>query len=244
MSFMNAVAQTGGEDGLAAVAAATGLDSNSARSAMDALCPAIARQLQAKAKDDPGLLDHLLDLLDDNSAGDGPAGEEAMLDGGAMLEALYGSEAAALSALKTIVPEAAQPALDILAPVSAAAVIAAVAQQHPAHQAQASALSQALPAVGGSIVGSIIGALVAGAIRGVVRQITSQATRSITGSITGRQRRSGRTAGTGTGKKAGSGTGRRRRKAAADTSTSSGTGGTTGINLEDILGGIFGTKRN
>lgn len=232
MSFMNAVTGAGSLD---EVARATGLDEVTVKSALEVLCPSIARQLQLKAKADPELLDHLLDLLDDNGTDDGPAGQEAMLDGGAMLEALYGSEAEAIAMLKPIVPDAAAPALDILAPVGAAAVIAAVAAQHPEHQAPPSALSQALPAVGGSIVGSIIGALVAGAIKGVVRQITSQATRSITGSITGKQRRSGRTAGSG---KA-TGTGRRRRRTATNTST---TGGTSGINLDDILCGIFGNK--
>lgn len=139
-----------------------------------------------------------------------------MLDGNAVLKALYGSKASAFKALQPVA-DAGAPALAVLAPVSAAAVIAAVSHQ------QKSSLSGALPLAGGSIFGTLVSAIIAGAVREAVRQITSSTRRRTSTSSTRTSSRS-------------------RKKTTAKKPKTTRKRSTSGIDLEDILVGLFGTK--
>jgi hypothetical protein len=220
MSLTSILDTGNGGETIAQVAEAAGVDAATARRAMDALCPVIASQLQAKAKDDPGLVDDLAGLLEDN-ADAGIAGSEAMHDGNAMLSKLYGSQTEAKAALAPVVDGVSGAALLRLAAISVVAVIAAVNQQS---EAMPLAGAQAAAGSGSSgILGTIIGAVITGAVQGAVRQLSAKRRRSTSNST--RKRKS-----TSHNKKT---TTRKRRTTTRITARA----------LEDILGGLFGTKR-
>lgn len=150
------------------------------RRAMEKLCPAIARQLKDAAEEDDDLFDTLLDLINDGE-GTSPLDEpgaltdaEAISDGNAVLDDVYGSRNEAMVALRKVTPDLAERELAKLAPISAVAVVAALAQAN-----QPMALTQAQPAasmdsgLGGGVIGTIIGSVIAGAVTGLIREVTS-----------------------------------------------------------------------
>ena len=183
----------------AQVARSLDLDEDQTRKAMGVLCPAIARQLKTKAAKDEDLLEALLDLIDDDDgtppleAHESLTGADAVADGNAILGDIYGSRNAAMVALRKVAEQVPERELAKLAPISATAVVAALAQANRSRASQPMALSAAESSDSG-IIGSIIGAVISGAVQGVVRELTSPKRRSSTSYTKSRSRKkSGRT---------------------------------------------------
>ena len=157
----------------AAVASATGASPGACRAAMERLCPAIAAALQARARTDADVHDSLLDLLEDNGADfsltdpDDLASAEAIDDGVAILEDIYGSGEAAIAALSDLAGGIEGAAFGKLAAISATSVVAAMAQSGSA----AMPLTGAQQAAGGGIVSILIDSFVKAAAQSVARQL-------------------------------------------------------------------------
>lgn len=182
MSVMTMLGAAQGGALFSHVAESLDLDEAETRKAMGKLCPAIAAQLKVKAAADEDLFESLLDLIEDG-AETSPLEErealtdaEAISDGNAILEDIYGSRNEAMVALRTAAKDVPERELSKLAPISATAVVAALAQANKP-MALASQPPQAQPAssaIGGDgILGTIVGAVIAGAVTGLVKEITS-----------------------------------------------------------------------
>ena len=183
----------------AQVARSLDLDEDQTRKAMGVLCPAIARQLKTKAAKDEDLLEALLDLIDDDDgtppleAHESLTGADAVADGNAILGDIYGSRNAAMVALRKVAEQVPERELAKLAPISATAVVAALAQANRSRASQPMPFSAAESSDSG-IIGSIIGAVISGAVQGVVRELTSPKRRRSTSYTKSRSRKkSGRT---------------------------------------------------
>ena len=176
------------------VAKALGTDAKDIKSAMGALCPAIAARLKDKAQQDENIYDTLLDLLDDGADGSGLDDAEAMTnaeaisDGNAILDDIYGSRNAAVSAMRAIAPSVPETILPKLSAISATAVLSALAKGRPA----AAPLASAQPAAesgGGGIIATIIAAIVKGLMQGLARQLAPRRRRRSYSSYFGTRRR-------------------------------------------------------
>lgn len=185
MSLMMMLESAQGGQLFSHVARSLDLDEGETRKAMGKLCPAIAKKLKAAAAADEDLLESLLDLIEDG-AGALPLEEpealtdaEAVSDGNAILGDIYGSRNAAMVSLRKVAKEVPERELTKLAPISATAVLAALAQTNqPPMQPQTLAATQPAAAASssgglGGVVGTIIGAVIAGAVSSVVRELTS-----------------------------------------------------------------------
>ena len=167
------------------VADSLDLDEAATRAAMDRLCPAIARQLMEAARSDDGLHQSLLDLIEDGGASpldqpDGLTGAEGVADGNAILEDIYGTRNHAMVAMRRAAPDLPERELARLAPISATAVVAALARAN--RPVAAAALPAEARATGDTgLIGTIIGAVIAGAVSGAVRELTSAARRGTGG---------------------------------------------------------------
>jgi hypothetical protein len=175
MSLMSMLNQAQGGGLYASVAQSLGLDAAEARDAMAALCPAIAARLHDKAAQDEATYETLLDLLEDNggdaSLDDAEAltGSEAVSDGNAMLDEIYGTRNAAITAMRELAPGISEVQLPKLAAVSATAVLIALAQnQAPAPLAGA---QPAASSGGGGLLGTIVEAVVKGMVQGAARSL-------------------------------------------------------------------------
>lgn len=217
MALMDIVAGAQGGTLFADAGKAVGVSAGEAETAMAALCPAIAHQLRAKSQDDADTFESLLDLLEDGAdGGAGPLTDgEAIADGNAILDDIYGSREAAISAMRKLAGEIPETSLGKISAISATAVLAALARSHAAMP-----LAGAAPAAasGGGLLGTIVAELIKGAVQGAARSLTPKRRRrrSYT-SYFGRKRKSRTTA-------------RKRRS----TGTPS---------LEDIFSEILGSKR-
>ena len=105
MSLMSMLDQAQGGRLFTVVARSVDLDEVQTRKAMTKLCPAIAERLHARAAEDEELFQSLLDLISDNGAAsplddaDSLTGIEAMSDGNAILDDVFGSRSAAMAAI-------------------------------------------------------------------------------------------------------------------------------------------------
>ena len=176
------------------VAKALGADVKDIKAAMASLCPAIAARLKDKAQQDENIYDTLLDLLDDGADGSGLDDAEAMTnaeaisDGNAILDDIYGSRNAAVSAMRAIAPSVPETILPKLSAISATAVLSALAKGRPA----AAPLASAQPAAesgGGGIIATIIAAIVKGLMQGLARQLAPRRRRRSYSSYFGTRRR-------------------------------------------------------
>jgi hypothetical protein len=174
MSLMTMLQSAQGGQLFAAVAHNLDLDEQGTRKAMNALCPAIALALKSRAEEDEDLLQSLLDLIQDNGEGsplDDPeelTDADAVADGKAILDDVYGSRNAAMVALRKAAPDVPERELSKLAPICATAVVAAIA-----HANRPLAAAAPLPAAqdSGGILGTIIGAVISGAVSGAMREL-------------------------------------------------------------------------
>lgn len=182
MSLMTMLGNAQGGQLFAQVGRVVELDAAATRKAMDALCPAIALQLEAEARKDPELLDTLLDLLEDGAEGmplDDPealTGAEAIADGNAILDDIYGTRTAAMAAMGLLAGDVPETTLAKLAPMSATAVVAALTQANVPMS-----LTGVQPAKGTSrdgILSTIINAIIAGAVQSILRQLAPKKRKS------------------------------------------------------------------
>jgi hypothetical protein len=184
MSLMTLLEQAQGGGLYAAVARSLDLDDAETRKAMRKLCPAIAQRLQDKAAADPDLFQTLLDLIEEGAEGspldtvEALTGAEAVADGNAILEDAYGSRNQAMVALRAVDETIPERELRKLAPISATAVVAALAQ---ANRPMALAASSAAPARSGTggegIIATLVSAIIAGIVSALSRQLTSRTRR-------------------------------------------------------------------
>lgn len=227
----------------ATVAASIGADAEATRAAMESLCPSIAHELKARAAEDDGLMQALMEVLEDGAQGlpleDAGAltDAEAIKDGEAILEDVYGSSAAAESSLRAAAPDIAETAFPKLAAISATAVVASLVQANMPMM-----LTGAQPAMsGGGILGTIVDALVKGVVQEATRQLKRRTTSRWRSSRTSSRKRKTASTKRTTARKS---TTRKttirkasaRRKAPGRRSSS--------MSVEDIFRDIFGSNRN
>lgn len=218
------------------VAAAIKADPQATQAAMEALCPAIAQQLLDAANADDGLMQSLVEVLEDGAEGsplhdaDALTGQESIDDGKMILEDVYGSTDAALDALGPLASGISASTLPKLAAISATAVVAALSQaQTPI------TLTGAQTAIGGGgILGTIMDALVKGVVSEATRQI-----RQRTGIGWGTRRRSTRRKTT-TRKT----TARKKTSKTATRKTSTRRKSSSPISIESIIRDMLGNTRN
>lgn len=179
MSVMTVLEQAQGGRLLATVAASLDIDEAQTRKAMAKLCPAIAARLQDKAKADEALFQCLIDLIADNAeasplaASDGLTSAEAIADGNAILSDVYGSRNAAMVALRETDPSLPERELSKLAPISATAVVAALAEANRPMALAGGAKAAAARGAGEGFIAALISAIVAGIVSALTRSLRS-----------------------------------------------------------------------
>jgi hypothetical protein len=187
MSLMTLLEQAQGGGLYDAVARSLDLDDAETRKAMRQLCPAIAARLREKAAADPDLFQTLLDLIEEGAEGspldtvEALTGAEAVADGNAILEDVYGSRNEAMVALREVDETIPERELRKLAPISATAVVAALAQANrpmALAQSAAPARSGTGGGTGGEgIIATLVSAIIAGIVSALSRQLTSRTRR-------------------------------------------------------------------
>ena len=91
MTLMSILAASDNGNYFSNVAQTCSMSAATAKSALERLCPAIAAQLKEKMQSDNNAFEALLDLLDEGGDLDGLTDAEAIADGKAVLDDLYGS---------------------------------------------------------------------------------------------------------------------------------------------------------
>lgn len=183
MSLMSMLDQAQGGRLYAAVANSVDLDEAQTRKAMARLCPAIAERLHERARQDADLFQSLLELISDNGAGsplddaDSLTGAEALSDGNAILDDVFGSRSAAMAALRTAAPGVPERELAKLAPISATAVVAALEQANKPLALAAAPLPAAGAASGQGFLSALMGAIIAGIIGALTKRLAAPARR-------------------------------------------------------------------
>jgi hypothetical protein len=183
MSLMTLLEQAQGGGLYAAVARSLDLDDAETRKAMRKLCPAIAQRLQEKAAADPDLFQTLLDLIEEGAEGspldtvESLTGAEAVADGNAILEDVYGSRNEAMVALRAVDETIPERELRKLAPISATAVVAALAETNRPMALAASAAPARSGTGGEGIIATLVSAIIAGIVSALSRQLTSRTRR-------------------------------------------------------------------
>lgn len=198
MSLMSMLDQAQGGRLFTVVARSVDLDEAQTRKAMTKLCPAIAERLHIRATQDEELFQSLLDLISDNGAGaplddaDALTGAEAVSDGNAILDDVFGSRSEAMAALRSADPSIPERELAKLAPISATAVVAALEQANrPLALAAAEPQRAAGAASGQGFFGALVAAIVAGIVSALTKKLSASTRRrrSTTYSRTRTQRR-------------------------------------------------------
>jgi hypothetical protein len=190
MALMDILDEAQGGAFYANAGAASGLSAGEAKAAMAKLCPAFAEALHAKAQD-PEAFETLLDLLEDDGEDsflEDPAalaGAETQEDGAAVLKDLYGTPKKALAASAALAGNIEPGALQKIAAISAASVLAVLAR---ANQPQQLAAAQQEPE-GGGLLGTIVSALVEGVVKGAQRSLAPKRRRRRYSSYYGTRRR-------------------------------------------------------
>lgn len=196
MSLMTMLEQAQGGSLFANVARSLDLDEAQTGKAMRQLCPAIAARLREKAQADDSLFQTLLDIVEDNGQGsplDDPemlASTEAISDGNAILDDIYGSRNAAMVALRAVDPTIPERELSKLAPISATAVVAALAAANRPLALSAAAAPARASSAGEGFISAFISAIVAGIVAALTKKLrTPTRRRSTTGYARTRSRR-------------------------------------------------------
>lgn len=200
------------------VAKTCGISTDEAKSSLEKLCPAIATQLKAKAQNDHDAFEVLLDLLDgggDSSDLDAATDSEAIAEGKAILEDIYGSPSAASAEMKRLAPGLDDTQRGKISAIAATGVLAVLAKTFAAPATLASAPAET--SQGSGILGTIISAVFTGILQGLARQLAPK-----------RRRRRNYSSYFGTRRRK---TTRRRKR-------------TRTPSLEDIFGQILGTRKS
>jgi len=183
MSLMSMLDQAQGGRFFSLVARSVDLDAAQTRKTMEKLCPAIAEALHARASQDEELFQSLLDLISDNGAGsplddpDSLTGAEALADGNAILDDVFGSRSAAMAALRAADPSVPERELAKLAPISATAVVAALEQANRPLALAAEPMPAAGAASGQGFFSALVAAIVAGIIGALTKKLTASTRR-------------------------------------------------------------------
>jgi hypothetical protein len=197
MALMDFLAQAQGGAFFDNVGRATGVAPDEARTAMSALCPAIALKLRERAEQEE-TFDALLDIIEDVNGDaflDDPAliaDPEVAKDGAAILTDVYGTKAVALKAGQALAPDLSKTALATLMAISASSVVAALARSQRQPLA-ATGVQTAVGSGGGGLLGTIVSAVIAGAIKGAVSELTPKPRRRRSYATTRRRRSRTRT---------------------------------------------------
>jgi hypothetical protein len=195
MSLMTLLDQAQGGKLYATVARSLDLDEAQTRSAMRKLCPAIAARLQAKAAADEDLFQSLLDLIEDGAGASpleepqGLAGSEAVADGNAILDDVYGSRNAAMVALRKADETIPERELSKLAPISATIVVAALAQANRPLGLSQSAQPARASSAGEGFIGALVSAIIAGIVAALTKRLSPRSRRRTTSYSRTRARR-------------------------------------------------------
>ncbi|MDO8352391.1 MAG: DUF937 domain-containing protein [Aestuariivirga sp.] len=212
MTLMSILAASGNGKYFDGVAQACNMSADEAKSTLERLCPAIAAQLKAKAQGDNDSFEALLDLLDEGDDLNGLTDGEAIADGKAVLDDLYGSPAGALAEMKKLAPGLSDAQYGNISAIAATSVLAVLAKSYATPATLAGSAGDAPQ--GGGILATIIAALIKGLLQGARSQLAPR-----------RRRRRSYTSYFGTRRK----TTRRKRRATTPT-------------LEDIFGQILTGK--
>lgn len=212
MTLMSILATSDNGNYFNGVAQACSMSAGDAKSALERLCPAIASRLKAKMQSDNNAFEALLDLLDEGGDLDGLTDGEAIADGKAVLDDLYGSPAAALVEMKKLAPGLSDTQYENISAIAATSVLGVLAKSYATPATLSSGTGDAPQ--GGGILATIIAALVKGLLQGARSQLAPR-----------RRRRRSYTSYFGTRRK----TTRRKRRARTPT-------------LEDIFGKILTGK--
>ena len=212
MALMSVLATSGNGNYFNSAAQACSMSAGEAKSALERLCPAIAAELKAKMQSDNNAFEALLDLLDEGDDLNGLTDGEAIADGKAVLDDLYGSRAAALAEMKKLAPGLSDAQCENISAIAATSVLAVLAKSYATPATLAGSTAEAPQ--GGGILATIIAAIIKGLLQGVRSQLAPR-----------RRRRRSYTSYFGTRRK----TTRRKRRAKTPT-------------LEDIFGQILTGK--
>jgi hypothetical protein len=212
MTLMSILATSDNGNYFSNVAQACSMSAGEAKSALERLCPAIASRLKAKMQSDNNAFEALLDLLDEGDDLNGLTDGEAIADGKAVLDDLYGSTPAALAEMKKLAPGLSDTQHENISAIAATSVLAVLAKSYATPATLAASTGDAPQ--GGGILATIIAALIKGLLQGARSQLAPR-----------RRRRRSYTSYFGTRRK----TTRRKRRARTPT-------------LEDIFGQILTGK--
>jgi hypothetical protein len=212
MTLMSILATSDNGNYFSNVAQTCSMSAGDAKSALERLGPAIAAKLKAKAASDNNEFEALLDLLDEGDDLNGLTDSEAIADGKAVLNDLYGSTPAALAEMKKLAPGLSDAQYENISAIAATSVLAVLAKSYATPATLAGSAGEAPQ--GGGILATIIAAILKGLLQGVRSQLAPK-----------RRRRRSYTSYFGTRRK----TTRRKRRAKTPT-------------LEDIFGQILTGK--
>ena len=212
MTLMSILAASGNGSYFEDVARACNMRADEAKSTLERLCPAIATQLKSKMQSDNNAFEALLDLLDEGDDLNGLTDSEAIADGKAVLDDLYGSPVAALAEMKNLAPGLDDSQYENISAIAATSVLAVLAKSYSTPATLAGSTGEAPQ--GGGILATIIYAILKGLLQGARSQLAPR-----------RRRRRSYTSYFGTRRK----TTRRKRRAKTPT-------------LEDIFGQILTGK--
>ncbi|MBL8894795.1 MAG: DUF937 domain-containing protein [Rhizobiales bacterium] len=195
MALLDILEQAQGGAFYANAGRAVGILPEEAKTALDALCPAIAVKLRQTAENEE-TLDALLEIIEDGNGDaflDDPAlisDPEVAKDGNAILADVYGTKTSALKAAQALAPGLDKKALATLTAIAASSVVAALARsQRQSAMMPAIGVQQAAGTGGGGLLGTIVSAVLEGAIKGAVRELTPKPKRRRTSYATARRRR-------------------------------------------------------
>jgi hypothetical protein len=169
MTLMSILATSDNGNYFANVAQACGMSAGEAEATLERLCPAIAMQLQAKMRSDNNAFEALLDLLDEGGDLDGLTDSEAIADGKAVLDDLYGSTPAALATMKKLAPGLSDAQYENISAIAATSVLAVLAKSYATPATLAASTGDAPQ--GGGILATIIAALIKGLLQGARSQL-------------------------------------------------------------------------
>lgn len=169
MTLMSILATSDNGNYFANVAQACSMSAGDAKSTLERLCPAIAMQLHAKMRSDNNAFEALLDLLDEGGDLDGLTDDEAIADGKAVLDDLYGSTPAALAEMKKLAPGLDDSQCEIISAIAATSVLAVLAKSHATPVMLAASTGR--PPQGGGVLATFIAALIKGLLQGARSQL-------------------------------------------------------------------------
>jgi hypothetical protein len=169
MTMMSILTASGDGNYFDGVAQACNMSAGEAKSVLERLCPAIAVKLKSRAQSDNDSFEALLDLLDEGDDLNGLTDAEAIAEGKAVLDDLYGSAAAALAEMKRLAPGLDDTQYENISAIGATSVLAVLAKSYATPATLAGSTGEAPQ--GGGILATIIAAIIKGLLQGARSQL-------------------------------------------------------------------------